>query len=417
MDKVLAVILGGGRGTRLQPLTKLRAKPAVPIAGKFRLIDIPISNCINSNIRNIYILTQFNSVSLHRHINSTYKFDSFTRSFIEILAAQQTIESEQWFQGTADAVRQTLPNLRAQNMENILILAGDHLYQMDYEKFINFHREQGADVTVAVRPVPRDQASGFGILKMNADKTITDFYEKPAENELDGLESVADSPDRPFMASMGIYVFNRGLMVRLLAGNSGHDFGRHIIPYAIKELNVKAFEFDGYWEDIGTIKNFFNTNLALTDPIPEFDLYRQDRPIYTRPRFLPASKVQDSAISKSIICEGSILEKCEVNHSIIGIRSRVGAGSKLKNTIMMGADFYQTKEELDIERSSGSPNIGIGRNVVIENAIIDKNARIGDNVRLVNEKGVNESEEYGFEVKEGIIIVHKNTIIQSGTVF
>jgi len=417
MEKVLAVILGGGRGTRLQPLTRMRAKPAVPIAGKFRLIDIPISNCINSDIKNIYVLTQFNSVSLHRHINATYKFDSFTQGFIEILAAQQTITSEQWYQGTADAVRRTLPNLRAQNTDHFLILAGDHLYQMDYSEFIRFHRENKADISVAVKPVPLDQAGEYGILKIDGNKRIIDFREKPPEEELDGLESETDNPEKPYLASMGIYVFNRGLLVRMLTGEKGDDFGRHIIPYAIKHVDVRAFEFDGYWEDIGTIKNFFNANLALTDPVPAFDLYHQKRPIYTRPRFLPASKVNGCSIKHSIICEGCIIDDSEIERSIIGIRSRISPGAKLKNTIMMGADYYQTQEEIEIERKSGSPVVGIGRNVVIENAIIDKNARIGDNVRLVNKNRVAEAKCDGFEVRDGIIVVQKNAIIRPGTTF
>ncbi len=417
MKKVLAVILGGGRGARLQPLTKLRAKPAVPIAGKFRLIDIPISNCINSDIRNIYVLTQFNSVSLHRHINATYKFDSFTTGFIEILAAQQTLSSEQWYQGTADAVRRTLPNLRAQQMENILILAGDHLYQMDYGEFIRFHRKSGADVSVAVKPVLREQASEFGILKMDHTNRIIDFNEKPPQDELDGLESDTSDPEKPYMASMGIYVFNRGLLVRLLTGEKGDDFGRHIIPYAIKQLNVKAYEFNGYWEDIGTIKSFFNANLALTDTFPEFDLYQREKPIYTRPRYLPASKVNGCSIKHSIVCEGCIIENCEIERSIIGIRSRINPGVHLKNTIIMGADFYQTLNEIELDTRAGSPIVGLGKNVVIENAIIDKNARIGDNVCLINENKLTDCEEEGFEVREGIIVVHKNAIIKSGRKF
>ncbi|MCD6307377.1 MAG: glucose-1-phosphate adenylyltransferase, partial [Candidatus Latescibacteria bacterium] len=405
MDKDLAVILGGGRGTRLQPLTKLRAKPAVPIAGKFRLIDIPISNCINSGIKNIYLLTQFNSVSLHRHINKTYSFDSFTTGFIEILAAQQTLVSDKWFQGTADAVRKTLPNLRAQQMENILILAGDHLYQMDYQKFIGFHRESGADVSVAVKPVGGKEASGFGILKMDKSNRIVDFNEKPPQDQLDGLESDTTDPEKPYLASMGIYVFNRGMLVRLLTGETGTDFGNHIIPGAIRKLKVMAYEFGGYWEDIGTIKSFFNANLALTDPVPAFDLYHREKPIYTRPRYLPGSKIDNCSITHSIICEGSFVDHCRIERSIIGIRSRVAPGSMLKNTIMMGADFYQTLGEIEIEDRAGSPCVGIGRNVAIENAIIDKNARIGNDVRLVNEDRVDEGEFEGFEVHDGIIVV------------
>jgi glucose-1-phosphate adenylyltransferase len=416
MNRVLAVILGGGRGMRLQPLTKLRAKPAVPIAGKFRLIDIPISNCINSNIKHIYVLTQFNSVSLHRHISETYKFDTFSTGFIEILAAQQTLSSEQWFQGTADAVRQQFPHLRARDMDYFLILSGDHLYQMDYNKFVDFHRETGADVTVAVKPVGADQASDFGILKIDSYDRITDFSEKPPVNELTGLESQTDT-DKPYLASMGIYVFNRGVLVRLLTGEKGHDFGKHIIPYAIKHLKVKAYKFNGYWEDIGTIKSFFHANLALTDQFSAFDLYRRDHPIYTRPRYLPASKVIGCRINNSIICEGGIIEESVIERSVIGIRSKISPGVHLKNVIMMGADVYQSLQEIDEDRMAGSPTVGIGKNTIIENAIIDKNARIGDNVTLINKDHVIEDVAPNFEVREGIIVVYKNAIIPSGTSF
>jgi glucose-1-phosphate adenylyltransferase len=417
MNRVLAVILGGGRGIRLQPLTKLRAKPAVPIAGQFRLIDIPLSNCINSGIKHIYVLTQFNHVSLHRHIYQTYKFDSFSTGFIEVLAAQQTLSSDQWYQGTADAVRQQLPHLRAQNMDNILILAGDHLYQMDYGQFIDFHRETGADLSVAVKPVSRDQTSEFGILKTDHNNRIIAFHEKPKENELDDLISDTGEPDKPFLASMGIYVFNRGLLVRLLTGEKQDDFGRHVIPYAIQHLNVKAYKFHGYWEDIGTIKTFFRANLALTDQFPAFDLYRREKPIYTRPRYLPASKVDGCTIRRSIICEGCILDTSEIERSIVGIRSKISPGSSLKNVVMMGADAYETLEEIDLDRMAGSPMVGIGCDTVIENAIIDKNARIGDRVQLVNKNQVMEGVYDTFEVREGIIVVYKNAIISSGTSF
>ena len=417
MNKVLAIILGGGRGSRLHPLTKLRAKPAVPIAGKFRLIDIPISNCINSNIKHIYVLTQFNSVSLHRHITQTFKFDTFSRGFVEILAAQQTLSSDQWYQGTADAVRQQFPHFRAQQVDNILILAGDHLYQMDYREFIDFHRTNDADVSVAVKPVTRAEAGDFGILKTDADNNIVSFHEKPAQDQLDGLESDTGDPERPYMASMGIYVFRRGMLVRLLSGESGDDFGRHIIPYAIDSVRVKAFKFQGYWEDIGTIKAFFNANLALTDPIPAFDLYKPDKPIYTHARYLPASKVHGCTINRSIICEGCIIENASINRSIAGIRSKIDAGVHLNNVIMMGADAYQSIEEMDEDRQAGSPMTGIGEGSVIENAIIDKNARIGCNVRLVNEAGITDGVYENFEVRDGIIVVYKNAIIRSGTVF
>jgi glucose-1-phosphate adenylyltransferase len=417
MTRVLAVILGGGRGARLQPLTRLRAKPAVPIAGKFRLIDIPISNCINSGVKHIYVLTQFNSVSLHRHLSQTYKFDTFSTGFIEVLAAQQTQSSDQWYQGTADAVRQQLPHLRAQNMDYILILAGDHLYQMDYAQFVDFHTETNADLTVAVKPVLREQASDFGILKTDDNNRIIEFREKPSEKELDGLQSDTGDPERPYLASMGIYVFNRGLLVRLLTSDTREDFGRHIIPNSISLLNVKAFKFHGYWEDIGTIKSFFRSNLALTDIFPAFDMFHSEKPIYTRPRYLPASKVNECTIRLSMICEGCIIDSSTIERSIIGIRSRISPGTSLRNTVLMGADYHQTLKEIDIDRAAGSPNVGIGANTVIENAIIDKNARIGDNVRLVNEKKIKEGVFDTFEVHDGIIVVYKNAIIPSGTKF
>ncbi len=417
MNRVLAVILGGGHGTRLQPLTKLRAKPAVPIAGKFRLIDIPISNCINSGIKNMYILTQFNSVSLHRHISQTYSFDTFTKGFIEILAAQQTLSSDKWYQGTADAVRQQLPYLKAQNMDNILILAGDHLYQMDYSQFINYHLEKNADVTIAVKAVKREEASSFGILKTDSNNTIIDFFEKPPQDSLDSIESDTGEKEKPLWASMGIYVFKRGIIVRLLTSGKGDDFGRHVIPYAIKNVNVKAYKFSGYWQDIGTIKSFFNVNLSLTDDIPSFDLYNQDKPIYTRARYLPASKLDGCQINNSMICEGGIMQNCVIEKSVIGIRSKISPGAHLKNTIMMGADFYQTLDEIKEDQMSGSPIVGIGKNTVIEKAIIDKNARIGDNARLINEMNVSEGVYNNFEVREGIIVVYKNAIIPSGTTF
>ena len=417
MNKVLAIILGGGRGTRLQPLTKLRAKPAVPIAGKFRLIDVPLSNCINSGIHRMYVLTQFQSVSLHRHIYQTFKFDSFSNGFIEVLAAQQTLSSDEWFQGTADAVRRQLPHLRARNTDHILILSGDHLYQMDYTKFIDFHKESGAEVTVAVKPVKKEQASEFGILKTDANDRIIDFREKPGQDELEGIESDSSDSNMPYLASMGIYVFNRGTLVRLLTGDNGVDFGKHIIPNAINKTNVKAYRFNGYWEDIGTIKAFFNANLSLTDRFPSFDLYQRDMPIYTRPRYLPASKIIECSISNSILSEGCIIEKSTINRSLIGIRSKIHPGVKLENVIMMGADFYQSLMEIDENHNAGSPVVGIGHNSVIKNAIIDKNARIGDNVQLINKNNLTEHISHNIEVRDGIIIVNKNAIVPAGTVF
>ena len=417
MKKVLAVIMGGGRGSRLHPLTSLRAKPAVPIAGKFRLIDIPISNCINSGIKDIYVLTQYNSVSLHRHINQTYKFDIFSSGFVEILAAQQTFSNEKWFQGTADAVRQSLPNFRAQDKDFYLILAGDHLYQMDYSKFIKYHQENGADISIAVKPVSAENAEEFGILQTDEAGRIVAFHEKPKGKEQNGLESNTGDPDKPFFASMGIYVFNRGLLIELFNEKKGHDFGKDIIPYAINKLNVKAYMFDGYWEDIGTIKSFFNANLALTQPFPEFDLYQSENPFYSRSRYLPASKIEKSIVKRTMICEGCIIDESEIEDSIVGVRSKICSGVSLKKTIIMGADYYQTLQEINQAAEDGSPILGVGKNSVIENAIIDKNTQIGENVQLVNKKKITEGVFDGFEVKDSIIVTHKDAVIPSGTSF
>ncbi len=328
MDRVLAVILGGGRGMRLMPLTKLRAKPAVPIAGKFRLIDIPISNCINSGIKHMYVLTQFNHVSLHRHLNQTYKFDTFSHGFIEVLAAQQTQSSEQWYQGTADAVRQQLPHLRAQNMDHILILAGDHLYQMDYSEFVRFHHDSGADVTVAVKPVARDQAHEFGILKTDASNRIVEFREKPPEEELDSLMSETGDPSRPFLASMGIYVFNRGLLVRLLSADNREDFGRHVIPYAIDVMNVKGFSSTATGRTSPSNRSYRriwpDRPVARVRPVP------REKPIYTRPALSSPSSINGCSIKRPMVCEGCIIDTCEIERSIIGIRSRIAPHCSLR---------------------------------------------------------------------------------------
>lgn len=411
----IAMILGGGRGTRIYPLTKLRAKPAVPIAGKYRLIDIPISNCINSGINRIFILTQFLTASLHRHVYDTYKFDIFSQGFIEILPAEQTLESTDWYQGTADAIRRQLRRLLSRNPEDVLILAGDHLYRMDYGEFIQFHRDSRADVTIAVLPVSAEDAPRYGILKTDSDGRIITFYEKPqSEEELAGLESRPGS-ERPYMGSMGIYVFRLDVLTRLLAEVSGDDFGRHIIPAAIESTRVYAFPFEGYWEDIGTIAAFYNANLDLTLPNPPFDFYDPNRPIYTRPRFLPSSRIDKCHLEKAVVAEGCWLYEADIEECVIGLRSIVRPGSRLRYTVMMGADYYEDESRKAENRRLGRPNVGIGHNCTIERAIIDKNARIGDNVIIRSHKDDPDLEAENYVIRDGIVVIPKNAVIPSGT--
>jgi glucose-1-phosphate adenylyltransferase len=428
MKKVLAIILGGGQGSRLYPLTKRRAKPAVPLAGKYRLIDIPVSNCINSDIEKIYVLTQFNSTSLNRHINQTYRPSSFSEGFVDILAAQQTPDSPEWFQGTADAVRQYLWLLEAADVTEYLILSGDQLYRMDYRQFVERHRATGADITLSVLPVDEKKASAFGILKIDDSGKVTDFREKPKGESLEqmrvdtttlGLD--ADSAKlNPYIASMGIYVFKKEAMIALLSENKENtDFGKEIIPQAIGRYNVQAFLFSDYWEDIGTIESFYNANLDLTrHPKPPFSLYKSDAPIYTRPRYLPPSKVLDCQITDSIISDGCILERCTVRHSLLGLRINIGAGCVIEDTLIMGSDFYQTPAEYEADVLAGNVPIGIGENTTIRRAIVDKNARIGKNVKIINKDGVDNvnHEEQGYTICGGIIVILKGAIIPDNTV-
>ena len=415
-DDVLAIILGGGRGTRLFPLTYKRSKPAVPIAGKYRLIDIPISNCINANVRRIFVLTQFNSESLNQHISRTYKFDIFSEAFVSILAAEQTEDGDKWFQGTADAVRQSLRHMRRHVSRDILILSGDQLYQMDYRAMLAVHRNHDADCTVAVIPVEADQAGSFGILKMDTTGRIVQFEEKPTRDRLPHLVSEIPGVGPRYLASMGIYIFERRTMERELAVSDAVDFGRHIIPGAVPKLNVQAYVHRGYWEDVGTLQSYFQANLALTDPIPPFDFYQAGAPVYSHPRFLPASKVSNCSINNALISEGCILMGAEIDRSVIGIRSRIGAGAKLRNTLVLGADAYETLQEIDAAYASGSPPMGIGAESTIENAIIDKNARIGRGVKILNRAGVVEADGDGYFIREGIVCVSKSGVIPDGTV-
>jgi glucose-1-phosphate adenylyltransferase len=426
-ENVMAVILGGGAGSRLFPLTKERSKPAVPLGGKYRLIDVPISNCINSGIMQIFILTQFNSASLNRHISRTYRFSNFSTGFVEILAAEQRKDSPDWFQGTADAVRQTLPHLRDWNVETLLILSGDHLYRMDYEDFLERHYETNADVTISVIPSRREEAEGFGLLKTDPDGRVIEFKEKPTGEALEAMRvdtrrfglTAEESEKRPFLASMGIYVFNYKRLGELLkTDDSSIDFGRDIIPAAIKEFNVQAYLFDDYWEDIGTIRAFYEANLDLSSPLPKFNIFDTESPIYTRSRYLPPSKVHACDINNSMVSEGCILNGVTARNSIIGLRSRIDEGTKIENSIVMGADYFESFEEIRSNVEAKKPHIGIGQNSVVRNAIVDKNARIGKNVQLINQQNVEnfDGEHGSFFIREGIIIVPKNAIIPDGTI-
>jgi glucose-1-phosphate adenylyltransferase len=424
---LLAVILGGGAGSRLFPLTQQRSKPAVPVGGKYRLVDIPISNCIKSDVLKIFVLTQYNSASLNRHIAQTYRFSQFSNGFVEILAAEQTPESPQWFQGTADAVRQVMPHIGDWGIDTLLILSGDHLYRMDYRDFLKRHYDSDADVTVSVIPCTAEAASEFGLLKTDQDGRIVEFREKPKGEALEMMRvdrsgfglSPEEAAARPFLASMGIYVFKFDRMRELLAEDSSWlDFGREVIPAAIAQGKVQAFMFDGYWEDIGTISAFYKANLDLTTKIPQFNLFDAEAPIYTRARYLPPSKIEESEIRDSIISDGCIMTGAKVSNSIIGLRSRVGNRVQLEASIVMGADFYQSIEEMRKDIVNGLPRVGIGEDSIIRKAIIDKNARIGSSVRLLNEAGVlnADAEDKSYYIREGIIIVPKNAVIPNGTV-
>jgi glucose-1-phosphate adenylyltransferase len=420
VNRTLAIIMGGGAGTRLFPLTKERAKPAVPLGGKYRLVDIPISNCLNSGIRSIYVLTQFNSMSLHRHINASYKFDNFTPSFVEILAAQQTPEGSHWYQGTADAVRQNLRYFFERPVDYYVILSGDQLYRMDYRHVLRQHLETNSDITVGTIPVNRAAAPGFGIMHTDEKRKIIEFVEKPKDPQVldslrippDLLQSIGHPPDAElYQASMGIYVFRREVLKECL-DNDFADFGKNIIPAAIRKYKVTAYIFQGYWEDIGTIAAFFEANLNLTDPDPKFSFNEPGAPVYTHPRFLPASIVRSAHVDRSLICDGCIIDQATVEHSIIGIRSVIGSDSVVKDVILMGADYY----EADLGRSTGDvPTIGIGRGCDIRNAIIDKNARIGDNVVISPEGKDKEMNGEGFYIRDGIVVIPKNSVIASGT--
>ncbi len=418
--KVIAVILGGGQGTRLFPLTKMRSKPAVPVAGKYRLVDIPISNCINSGVRRIYVLTQFNSASLNRHIKNSYNFDVFSRGFVDILAAEQTPESKNWYQGTADAVRQSIHHMENHSHEHVLILSGDQLYQMDYRKMMKKHENNDADITIGTIPVVAEDATGFGIMKTNKEGFIESFVEKPDYDDLDQWKS--ETPEkfkkdgRVYLASMGIYIFKKDILNDLFAEyEDATDFGKEIIPEAIKEdYHVQSYEFDGYWTDIGTIKSFFEANLALTDDLPQFNLYDNEDFIYTHARMLPASKLSGTTFDHSVLAEGCLVEASRIERSVIGIRSRIGKGTTIEHSIIMGNDFFQSQEEIE-QSTDDNPPMGIGQRCFISNAIIDKNVKIGDDVRIAGGDHLEDGEYEHYHVVDGIVIIPKGEIIEDGT--
>ena len=411
LNDILGVILGGGQGKRLYPLTMMRSKPAVPIAGKYRLIDIPISNCINSNIYRIAVLTQFNSVSLHKHITGTYNFDSFHTGWVQIWAAEQTMERMEWYQGTADAVRKQLVEIQSSRAKYVLILAGDHLYRMDYSKMAEYHWENGADVTVAVQPINRSDASRFGLLKQDQTGEIVDFAEKPKDPEiLDAFVSREDA-EKPYLASMGIYLFNIDTLVDILTLKTGtnkfDDFGYDIIPHCVENsMRVFGYEFDGYWRDIGTIRSFYEANLDLTSQKPQFDIYDPDQRIYTHARFLPGSRLEDCSLNNVLIAEGCRINNATIEHSVIGLRSIIKSGSYIKDSVLMGADYYD---------SSGTIPIQIGENCHIEGAIVDKNVRMAQDVTIKPFPPGTEIETDAYTVKDGIVVIPKKTILPSGT--
>ena len=423
-SNVLCVIMGGGQGTRLFPLTKDRAKPAVPLAGKYRIVDIPISNCINSAFRRTYVLTQFNSASLHRHISQSYKFDHFSGGFVEILAAQQTYTEASWYQGTADAVRKNMMHFMDHDWDYLLILSGDQLYRMDYRPLVTQHAESGADLTIATIPVGRRDAQSLGIMQMTEDRRINRFVEKPKDPAvLDSLRLEQEwfpklgihGNDELFLASMGIYVFNRSVLLKMLDNNLT-DFGKHIIPSAIETHKVFSYVFQGYWEDIGTIRSFFEANLDIAAELPRFNFFDMSAPIFSRPRFLPGSKINGAEIDHAVVSDGCILNHATVKHSIVGVRSIVGMASQLNRVVILGNDYYESAASIAASDAAGRPRLGIGANCKIENAIIDKNARIGNDV-TISPAGKPENVDHPhYFIRDGIVIIPKNGVVPHGTV-
>lgn len=417
-SKVISIVLGGGQGTRLFPLTATRSKPAVPIAGKYRLVDIPISNCLHSGFERIFVLTQFNSASLNKHIKNTYHFSSFSDSFVDILAAEQTPSNVGWFQGTADAVRQSLHHLSVHDFEYVLILSGDQLYQLDFKDMVEEHIKSRADISIATIPVHANDVPGFGILRTDEESLITDFIEKPKSDFESWASEVSEemaSQGRYYLASMGIYIFNRKTLYELLQGNDYPDFGKEIIPKSISTHRVASYQYEGYWEDIGTIPSFFEANLGLTDDIPQFNLFDK-RHIFTRARMLPPSKISGTLLERSIIADGCIINACKITRSIIGIRTRIGFNAEIENCYIMGSDTYQTLEQIAESKESDTPIMGIGDRCKIKNAIIDKNAYIGNDVCINCGEKLEDGDYGAYTVQDGIVVVKKRAVIPNGTV-
>lgn len=417
MKRVVSVILGGGKGTRLFPLTMHRSKPAVPIGGKYRLIDIPVSNCVNDHLRHIFVLTQYNSESLNRHVAQTYRFDRFNNGFVSILAAEQTYDNRDWFQGTADAVRKSLRHIMGLNPGLVLILSGDQLYRMDFNRFIEHHRETGAEITIATKPVDASEATSMGIMKVSEEGRIGHFHEKPDPHQLEPLKSSQEglTEEKPYLGSMGIYLFSPDVLRGVLDANPAHtDFGHEIIPYAIGNHRVFSYPFDGYWSDIGTIASFFDANLDMASENPSFDMYRNFSPLYTRARALPGARIDNCHIRSSVICDASDLQGAEVERCIVGLRGRIRAGSVLRNCVYMGADYWEGHFRDPGLQNPDLPRLGIGHDCLVEGAIIDKNARIGDGVRIHNSQGKTEDEGEGYHIRDGIVVVHKNAVIPDG---
>lgn len=416
-DSVISIILGGGQGSRLYPLTATRSKPAVPIAGKYRLVDIPISNCINSEIKRMFVLTQFNSASLNKHIKNTYHFSFFSQAFVDVLAAEQTMSSTSWYQGTADAVRQNMTHFLNYDFEYALILSGDQLYQMDFNKMLDAHIANNAEITIATLPVVEKEATSFGILKTDENSIITSFIEKPDASLLpDWTSEVSDAmkaQGRNHLASMGIYVFNKQLLIELMNNPDTNDFGKEIIPQSIEKHKTLSYQFEGYWTDIGNVDSFFEANLGLTDDIPQFDLFNNKNRIYTRARMLPTTKISGTTLNRAVIAEGCIINASKIEHSVIGIRARIGSESTVINTYMMGSDSYQTLEEVT---STSQIPMGIGERCFIKNVIIDKNCRIGNDVRINGDINSKDTETDTYVIRQGIVVIKKGAIIPHGTV-
>jgi glucose-1-phosphate adenylyltransferase len=418
-NDVLAIIMGGGQGSRLYPLTEKRSKPAVPIAGKYRLVDIPLSNCINSNIDRMFVLTQFNSASLNSHITNTYNFGLFSNGFVDVLAAEQTITSKEWFQGTADAVRQSMHHFLTHDFEYALILSGDQLYQMDFNDLIQKHVESGAPITIATQPVKAEEGTAFGIMKTDEDNLITSFVEKPNIEEIKKWNSEVseemEAEGRLYLGSMGIYVFDKDLLIELMNDTSTVDFGKEIIPQSIGKHKVHGYQFEGYWTDIGNIPSFFEANLGFTDHIPDFNLFDNQKRVYTRPRILPTSKISGTLINDSVVADGCIVHASKIERSVIGVRSRIGKNTTMTSTYMMGSDWYESLEEM-VSRNTNIV-MGIGEDCHIENAIIDKNCRIGDNVTIIGGDHLEDQETDLIVVADGIVVVKKDAVIPIGFVF